>query len=587
MNFTSFKTVAACIAAVGILASCGITKPSGEGAGGVDTSLRDTATKASNLTELEIQAYTRNTLLRFQEAEQNYQEVIRLADDLRPRDLSNVEQQSAEAMSLLLHLALNKSNLGQHDRAEEFFSQSRTIVQEYGAISEAAKPDLFYAQHWMNQRQYDRAIGIARDALTTVDALLGELRDDGTPKSFDRIMLLRQDDGSLRLNQREADLANSQTVRDARFDGKSQKLTERQRLFLQKTHAHYLIARALGFLDRPDSEIDVEVESAHKLLQDVPGNYGRWLRAEISSLRADRFGRDKRFGQAVAELTGAIELLRKFQTDTRPEALLWLKKGEYQIEAGDGAGAREAYAKALKILQDGDEGLELKQVETVIGQLLIRARTGDEQAARDLFKLMQKVRSSATAQTVSQLSARLSSGNSAEAQKLRQIQDLERKENVLSAQFARLLEDPNADLHRRRVLSSKLSETSKNLKAVRETLSNPQGYSQLVDETIELDEAARSWLAAKGYDPLFGARPLARIIQEHVKKPLAEELLFGKLTKGGTVKVTAKDDALAFDLAEDRTPPKGGKKGGSDGDDDAPDSGPKHKGPEKEPALVE
>src|SRR5437763_226736 len=72
---------------------------------------------------------------------------------------------------------------------------------------------------------------------------------------------------------------------------------------------------------------------------------------------------------------------------------------------------------------------------------------------------------------------------------------------------------------------------------------------QLADRnvTIELDASARDWLAVKGYDPLFGARPLARVIQEHIKKPLAEELLFGRLAKGVIVRV-AKDpgaDALA------------------------------------------
>jgi ATP-dependent Clp protease ATP-binding subunit ClpA len=104
--------------------------------------------------------------------------------------------------------------------------------------------------------------------------------------------------------------------------------------------------------------------------------------------------------------------------------------------------------------------------------------------------------------------------------------------------------------------------------------------------TIELDEAARGWLATKGYDPLFGARPLARVIQEHVKKPLAEELLFGTLAKGGSVRVTVKDDALSFDLTEERTP-KSGRDDGSDDDDDATSSGRQPKGSEKEPALVE
>ncbi|GFZ97402.1 ATP-dependent Clp protease ATP-binding subunit ClpA [Elstera cyanobacteriorum] len=64
---------------------------------------------------------------------------------------------------------------------------------------------------------------------------------------------------------------------------------------------------------------------------------------------------------------------------------------------------------------------------------------------------------------------------------------------------------------------------------------------------LELTDAAKAWLAKKGYDPLYGARPLARVIQETVKKPLAEELLFGKLTHGGHVQVDVGGDGdLAF-----------------------------------------
>ncbi len=64
--------------------------------------------------------------------------------------------------------------------------------------------------------------------------------------------------------------------------------------------------------------------------------------------------------------------------------------------------------------------------------------------------------------------------------------------------------------------------------------------------TIELNDDARVWIGSKGYDPSMGARPLSRIIQEHVKKPLADELLFGKLTNGGAVKIEVKDSVLSF-----------------------------------------
>ncbi len=92
------------------------------------------------------------------------------------------------------------------------------------------------------------------------------------------------------------------------------------------------------------------------------------------------------------------------------------------------------------------------------------------------------------------------------------------------------------------------------------------------DVTIELVEEARKWLAERGYDESFGARPLARVIQEHVKKQLAEELLFGRLAKGGTVKVAVDDGKLTFELKESK-PAKGSKptkKGSGDESDKKP-----------------
>ena len=62
------------------------------------------------------------------------------------------------------------------------------------------------------------------------------------------------------------------------------------------------------------------------------------------------------------------------------------------------------------------------------------------------------------------------------------------------------------------------------------------------DVTLELDDAARDWIADRGYDPKMGARPMARVIQEHIKRPLAEELLFGSLADGGHVRITVDAD---------------------------------------------
>ncbi len=75
--------------------------------------------------------------------------------------------------------------------------------------------------------------------------------------------------------------------------------------------------------------------------------------------------------------------------------------------------------------------------------------------------------------------------------------------------------------------------------------------AQLIDRgvSIELTRAAAEWLGEKGYDDKMGARPLGRVIQEHIKKPLAEELLFGKLAKGGVVKITVRDGKLDLQVA--------------------------------------
>ncbi|MDP5219264.1 ATP-dependent Clp protease ATP-binding subunit ClpA [Ruegeria sp. 2205SS24-7] len=80
--------------------------------------------------------------------------------------------------------------------------------------------------------------------------------------------------------------------------------------------------------------------------------------------------------------------------------------------------------------------------------------------------------------------------------------------------------------------------------------------AQLLDRnvTIELTRPAAEWLADKGYDDKMGARPLGRVIQEHIKKPLAEELLFGKLAKGGVVKVAVKNGELDLQINGPRQP---------------------------------
>ena len=97
--------------------------------------------------------------------------------------------------------------------------------------------------------------------------------------------------------------------------------------------------------------------------------------------------------------------------------------------------------------------------------------------------------------------------------------------------------------------------------------------AQLADRnvTIDMSDAARAWLAKKGFDSAYGARPLSRTIQEHVKKPMAEELLYGRLAKGGAVNIDIDPEdssKLALTYIEDK-PRKSKNK--SKADDDTPE----------------
>ena len=90
---------------------------------------------------------------------------------------------------------------------------------------------------------------------------------------------------------------------------------------------------------------------------------------------------------------------------------------------------------------------------------------------------------------------------------------------------------------------------------------------QLQDRDVEIaaTDAARRWLGEKGYDRAFGARPLGRVIQEHVKRPMSEEVLFGRLEKGGRVTVDVVDGEVVFEYEEPPARPQGPGKGGRSG----------------------
>ena len=79
--------------------------------------------------------------------------------------------------------------------------------------------------------------------------------------------------------------------------------------------------------------------------------------------------------------------------------------------------------------------------------------------------------------------------------------------------------------------------------------------AQLDDKgvTLSIDQSTKKYLANKGFDEIFGARELSRIIQDEIKKPIAEELIFGKIAKGGHISITIKDKKIEFKFSKKET----------------------------------
>jgi tetratricopeptide (TPR) repeat protein len=372
---------------LGALSACGGGEETEKAGNPQLADLKATAKKANHLSDLQQAAYTRNTLLRFSAAEQDYRETLSLARELFPLD-------PAKASSLRLHLALNKSNLGQFDAAEDLFRRSRPIVKEIGTVSERAKPDLFYAQHLMNLKLFDRAEPLARDTVSQLDTMIADSADATTIGERIREPLVVRDDGSLVIDQARANLLNARDRVDASVTSQQVYLTELGRLQLQRVHTRYVIARALKAQGKDTAEIDDLVSASEKDLAAVPDTYGRWLRAEIASLKAEQQVKKGDTKGAIASLDGAIATLRLYELKSRPEALLLFRKGEILLEGGQGTEGQQTFREALKIIKEDEQGLEVEQAETLIDQLLLDAQTGDAKAQSELFELLQKVRSS-------------------------------------------------------------------------------------------------------------------------------------------------------------------------------------------------
>jgi ATP-dependent Clp protease ATP-binding subunit ClpA len=103
-------------------------------------------------------------------------------------------------------------------------------------------------------------------------------------------------------------------------------------------------------------------------------------------------------------------------------------------------------------------------------------------------------------------------------------------------------------VHIMQVLTTILNQVCKSetLKVVDKNLKELQALLDEKGVTLQVSQPAREWLADKGNEPAFGARPMARLVEQQLKKPLADAILFGELKEGGTAKVEHKGDVLGI-----------------------------------------
>ena len=482
MAIRRFWKGAALAGAALLLGSCAAEEEAAAPTEGFEA--RADAAEASRLIDLERAAYVSNTLLRFESAEADYRETLALARRLFVND-------PLRAAELRLHLAMNKSNLGQFETAENLFGLSMDPVREVGELSARAKPDIFYAQHLMNQKRYAEGEARVRQALALISELLASGDAERTRIEQLNAAPVRTEGGGIVIDDMLAEVIN--TGGADRFSGLSEgstALSDAQRIRLQRVHCYYILARAILAQGRDPAETDPLLAAADADLSVVPPVFGRWLRAEIIRFEADRLQAQGRIPEAIAKLKDSISVLRQFEINSRPEALTLFQIGEMQIVQGDVIEGQESYRRGIEILENDSRGIELGQAQAIVSQLLQRIEQGDRQAMREFFVLLQRFRTNATAQTLAQLSARLAAGGNEAAQFIRSVQNLEREINVLAARVDRLEADPEADIHVLRVTESKLAEARKQLESDRRRLKEvaPE-YEQLLDTTVTLDDA--------------------------------------------------------------------------------------------------
>jgi CHAT domain-containing protein len=431
---------------------------------------------AHDVHRLLARGYVGNNEWRFDQAESDFRSLVAAtrAENAPPRD-------RAEA---LLNLALNVSNNGRFAEADLLFSQADSFVQAAHDPVLSAEALNYRALHMRNQRQFAEAIKFAQDGL--------QLRSDARRANMDGAgtKLVSVQDGRIVIGEDLAAALNTRGDGDDLMGGDA--ISPGQRLLIQDVQALEVIGSsrtATGDLAGAAAALN----QAQSVLETARANgvLSVRLRARVLADLGDLDMSSRRPAAAVDHYGQALTVLRIRHTGTSTEAALLLDLGRAQLAAGKEALAMANYARAFELFRNtrGSLGGSADAAQPYFDLLVAQARdpAKRQDAAERMFAAAETVVSPATAQTVSRLAARVSSGDDTTAGLVRAVDDMRRQVNAAESRIAALQAANAYTGAAKTAADADLAAMRTQLAAVNAALlnANPR-YEQLVTSTASL-----------------------------------------------------------------------------------------------------
>lgn len=483
---------------------------------------RAQAAAAADPNRLRARAYVQNNEWRFDQAETDFQALVADAEARRapPREM-------AEA---LLNLALNVSNNGRFAEADRLFQDAEVQVAAAADPLLTTQARTYRALHLRNAGRFEQAVQAGRQALSTSAELRAQR---GIPAGGPTLQKTAA--GEIAIGGDLAGALNSRTGGRDLLGGPTVTLADR--LAVQEAQALEVIGSSLA-AQGDAAGARAELARAQRTLTqaEASGALNVWLRARIEADLAELDLEAGNAASAVGRYTEAVNIIRRRHAGTAAEGGLLLQLGRAQVQAGRDDAALATFARAFELFQQqrGALGASADDAAPYFDLLLKRiaaSPAGADEYRAKFFEAAESVVSSATAQTVSKLAARVASGDSAVTGLVRALEDTRRELRATEAQAASL-QAANAYVGEERTV---IEERLRTLQSQADTLeaellaANPR-YAQLVSTEASLADLQKTLRTDEVYAKilLLGSKGYGVLVSKTAAKPYAIDLNRGQ-----------------------------------------------------------